>query len=326
MDNPRPAKASAVKEVRSRLDRADAVIVSEYRGLKVKDLAALRRSLAPLGGEYRIYKNTLARIAAGDRGHDGFEDLLIGPTALTFVQGDAAAVTKLLRDFARANPMLVIKGGLLGKSVLGPSATVALADLPSREVLLARLAGALAAPMQIMAGLLAAVPRNFAYGLSALRDKLAAGEPQAEAAQTEPETAQAGSETAQAEPEAAEAKPEAAQAEPEAAQAEPEAAEPEAAQAEPEEAEAVAAQPEAVEAEAVEAESAQAEEAEPEATEPGAAPFEAAPPEAAEAVAAQPEAVEAEAAQAEEEAAQAEEEAAQAEEEAAQPEETEPKA
>lgn len=176
MDNPRPAKVAVVEEVRSRLDQADAVIVTEYRGLKVKDLAALRRTLAPLGGEYRIYKNTLARIAASGHAGDGFEDLLTGPTGLTFVQGDAAAITKTLRDFARANPLLVIKGGLLGKSVLGPSATVALADLPSREQLLARLAGALAAPMQTMAGLLAAVPRNFAYGLAALRDKQAGPE------------------------------------------------------------------------------------------------------------------------------------------------------
>lgn len=80
-------------------------------------------------------------------------------------------MTKALRDFARANPLMLIKGGLLGRSVLGAEATVALADLPSREVLLARLAGGLAAPMQTFAGLLAAVPRNFAYGLAALRDQ-----------------------------------------------------------------------------------------------------------------------------------------------------------
>jgi large subunit ribosomal protein L10 len=176
MDNPRPDKVAVVDEVRSRIDEADAVIVTEYRGLKVKDLAALRRNIAPLGAEYRIYKNTLVRLAAEQR-PDGFVDLVSGPTALTFVQGDAAAVTKALRDFARANPLLVIKGGLLGNSVLGAQATTALADLPSREVLLARLAGALAAPMQSLAGLLAAVPRNFAYGLAALRDERASGAP-----------------------------------------------------------------------------------------------------------------------------------------------------
>ncbi len=177
MGNPRPEKVAVVDDVRARLDQADAVIVTEYRGLKVKDLAALRRSLAPLGGEYRIFKNTLVRIAADQGAPESFAELLVGPTALTFVRGDAAAVTKALRDFARANPLMVIKGGLLGTSVLGVEATVALADLPSREVLLARLAGGLAAPMQAMAGLLAAVPRNFAYGLAALRDQReAAGE------------------------------------------------------------------------------------------------------------------------------------------------------
>lgn len=176
MDNPRPDKVAVVDEVRARMDEADAVIVTEYRGLKVKDLAALRRNIAPLGAEYRIYKNTLVRLAAEQR-PEGFVDLVAGPTALTFVQGDAAAVTKALREFARANPLLVIKGGLLGDSVLGAQAAAALADLPPREVLLARLAGALAAPMQSFAGLLAAVPRNFAYGLAALRDERAAGAP-----------------------------------------------------------------------------------------------------------------------------------------------------
>jgi large subunit ribosomal protein L10 len=173
MDNPRPEKVAVVDEVRERLRQADAVIVTEYRGLKVKDLAALRRSIAPLGAEYRVFKNTLVRIAASDD-LEGFAELLSGPTALAFVDGDAAAVTKTLREFSKANPLLLIKGGLLGNSVLGPEATAALADLPSREVLLARLAGALAAPLQNLAGLFAAVPRNFAYGLSALRDKRSA--------------------------------------------------------------------------------------------------------------------------------------------------------
>ena len=173
MDNPRPEKVAVVDEVRERLRKADAVIVTEYRGLKVKDLAALRRSIAPLGAEYRVFKNTLVRIAASDD-LEGFASLLTGPTALAFVDGDAAAVTKTLREFSKTNPLLLIKGGLLGNSVLGPEATAALADLPSREVLLARLAGALAAPLQNLAGLLAAVPRNFAYGLSALRDKRSA--------------------------------------------------------------------------------------------------------------------------------------------------------
>ncbi|MGH9105631.1 MAG: 50S ribosomal protein L10 [Acidimicrobiales bacterium] len=173
MEDPRPAKVAVVDEVVARLDQSDAVIVTEYRGLKVKELEALRRTIAPLGAEYRVYKNTLVRIAADRHGPEGFRDMLAGPTGLAFVRGDAAAVTKSLREFARANPMLTIKGGLLDSSVLGPAATAALADLPSREQLLARLAGAMEAPLQSMAGLLSALPRNFAYGLAALRDKRA---------------------------------------------------------------------------------------------------------------------------------------------------------
>ncbi len=171
MDNPRPEKVALVEQVRSRIDEASAVIVTEYRGLKVKDLEALRRSLAPLGGEYRVYKNTLARLAAGRSAAPELAGLLDGPTALAFVRGDAAAVTKALREFSRANPLLVIKGGVLGSSVLGAADISALADLPPREVLLARLAGSLLAPVQSLAGLLAALPRNFAYGLAALVDQ-----------------------------------------------------------------------------------------------------------------------------------------------------------
>ena len=173
MDNPRPEKVATVEQVRARLEESDAVIVTEYRGLKVKDLEALRRSLAPLGAEYRVYKNTLARIAAGQSAADGFAGLLTGPTGLTFVKGDAVAVARAMRDFSRASPALLIKGGLLGGSVLGADAALALADLPPREQLLARLAGALAAPLRGMASALAAVPRNFAYGLAALRDERA---------------------------------------------------------------------------------------------------------------------------------------------------------
>ncbi len=171
MNNPRPEKVTVVDEVRSRIDKAAAVIVTQYRGLKVKDLEVLRRSLAPLGGEYRVYKNTLARLAAEKSVAPGLANILEGPTALTFVSGDAAAVTKALREFARANPLLVLRGGALGSSVLAAEGMAALADLPSREVLLARLAGGLAAPMQGLASLLAALPRNFAYGLAALVDK-----------------------------------------------------------------------------------------------------------------------------------------------------------
>jgi large subunit ribosomal protein L10 len=171
MDNPRAEKVAVVDEVRARLDASSAAILTEYRGLTVKDVARLRDTLRPIGGTYKIYKNTLVRFAARDLGIEGLDSLLEGPTAIAFVDGDAAAVAKALRDFARANPILIVKGGVLGTTVLSAGETSALADLPSREVLLARLAGGLAAPMQRFAGLLQALPRNFAYGLKALIDQ-----------------------------------------------------------------------------------------------------------------------------------------------------------
>lgn len=176
MDNPRPEKVAVVDEVRAQFGQAAAALLTEYRGLKVKELAQLRQSLRGVGGEYRVYKNTLVRFAVRDLGFEDLESMLEGPTGLAFVSGDAAAVAKALRDFARANPALVIKGGLLGTKVLDAREATALADLPSREVLLARLAGGLAAPLQQLAGLMAALPRNFAYGLKALADQRG-GEP-----------------------------------------------------------------------------------------------------------------------------------------------------
>lgn len=171
MDNPRPEKVAVVEEVRGRLESAEATILTEYRGLKVAELAELRRALRVAGGEYRVYKNTLVRFAVRDLGLDGLEELLGGPTALTFVTGDAVEVAKALRDYARANPALVVKGGVLGSRALSADSARALADVPPRPVLLARLAGGLAAPMQQFAGLLQALPRNFAYGLQALIDQ-----------------------------------------------------------------------------------------------------------------------------------------------------------
>jgi large subunit ribosomal protein L10 len=181
LDNPRSEKVAVVDEVREHFDSSSAAILTEYRGLKVKDLATLRRSLRASGGEYKIYKNTLVTLAAREAGLAGLEPMLVGPTAVAFVKGDAAAVAKALRDYSRTNPLLVIKGGVLGDKVIGPSETTALAELPSREVLLAQFAGALAAPMQQLAGLLQALPRNLAYGLAALRDKKEAESPAAAA-------------------------------------------------------------------------------------------------------------------------------------------------
>ena len=196
MDNPRAEKVAVVDEVRDRLSSANAALLTEYRDLGVGELARLRRSLREAGGEYKIYKNTLVRFAVRELGLDDLEALLVGPTAIAFVQTDAAGVAKALRDFARTNPNLVIKGGLLGAKVLTANDAGALADLPSRDQLLAQLAGAIAAPLQTFAGLLQALPRNLAYGLQALIDKQG-GVP--EAAAPEPSVPEAAApETAEA--------------------------------------------------------------------------------------------------------------------------------
>jgi large subunit ribosomal protein L10 len=209
MENPRPEKVAVVDEVKSKLDSSSGAILTEYRGLKVSELAELRRALRAAGGEYKIYKNTLVRFAVADLGLTELNEMLTGPTAIAFVDGDAAAVAKALRDYSRTNPNLVVKGGLLGGNILSSGGAAALADLPSREVLLARLAGGLAAPLQKMAGLLQALPRNFAYGLKALIDQGGApGAPQAEAPAPEapaPETPASESEAASAEAPEAEA-------------------------------------------------------------------------------------------------------------------------
>ncbi|HLI75273.1 MAG TPA: 50S ribosomal protein L10 [Acidimicrobiales bacterium] len=238
MEKPRPEKVAVVDEVRNRLDSADAAILTEYRGLTVTELAELRRALAPVGGDYKIYKNTLVRLAVAGGDHGALEPLLEGPTAIAFVSGEVSAVAKALRDYARTYPSLVVKGGLYPDGFLSREDLTRLADLPPRDVLLAQLAGALAAPLRQLAGLMQALPRNMAYGLAALVDQRG-GAPEAapeaatatdeaatdeaataEAATAEPATAEAPSaETAPSDAEAA-AAPETADTETEAPAAE----------------------------------------------------------------------------------------------------------
>ena len=172
---PRPEKVAVVDEIRAKVAEADATVLTEYRGLKVHELADLRASLRPTGTEYKVFKNTLARRAMDGPELDSMVSLLEGPVAIAFVRGDAAAAAKALRDFAKGNPALVVKGGLLGGKVLEPNAIEALAELPSREVLLAQIAGAFQAPLVKAAGLFQALPRNLAYGVKALIDQRIAG-------------------------------------------------------------------------------------------------------------------------------------------------------
>jgi large subunit ribosomal protein L10 len=198
MENPRPDKVAVVDEVRERLDSTSAALLTEYRGLDVTAISDLRRALRQVGGEYKIYKNTLVRFAARDLGLE-LEELLTGPTAIAFITerpdgspGDAVDVAKALRDFARTNPSLIVKGGVLGTKPLTADEARSLAEVEPREVLLAKLAGAIAAPMVQFAGLLEALPRNFAYGLKALIDQqggVPEEAPTAEEPAAEPEAA-----------------------------------------------------------------------------------------------------------------------------------------
>jgi large subunit ribosomal protein L10 len=169
---PRPDKVAIVEEIAGKLNESVAV----YRGMSVGQLADLRTPLRAAGAEHKVYKNTLARIAATDAGYESLTEHLLGPTALTFVTGDSVAAAKALLDQSKVNPLLVIKGGVLGDAPMSADDIKALASLPSREVLLAQLAGAFQAPLVKTAGLLQALPRNFAYGLSALIDQKAAAE------------------------------------------------------------------------------------------------------------------------------------------------------
>ncbi|MBA3303303.1 MAG: 50S ribosomal protein L10 [Acidimicrobiia bacterium] len=212
MENPRPEKVAVVDEVRERLSGAPAALLTEYRGLKVAELAALRQALREAGGEYKVYKNTLVRFAARDLGLE-LEELLTGPTGIAFATEDAVGVARVLRDFGRTNPALVVKGGVLGTAPLTAEQARALADVPPREVLLARFAGGLAAPLQQFAGLLQALPRNFAYGLAALIDAKGGPEPApADTPEAEPEPA---ADTAPPDPVAAGPEPGPVPAEPE---------------------------------------------------------------------------------------------------------------
>lgn len=206
MDEPKADKVAIVQEVRERLDAASASVVTEYRGLTVKEIADLRRSLSEAGSDYKIFKNTLVRRAVVETDHRSLEPLLVGPTAIAFVRDDVSAVAKALRDFSRTYPSLVIKGGLLDGALLSERDLAALADLPSREVLLSQFAGALAAPLRQLASLLEAMPRNLAYGFQALIDSRGEGQApsppaaSSEAAADEAPVANADPETVNDEP------------------------------------------------------------------------------------------------------------------------------
>jgi len=174
---PRPDKVAVVDEVSQRLTDATATVLTEYRGLSVDDLAELRAKLRESDASYRVVKNTLTRLAARDAGFDIPDDLLVGPTAITFCAGDPVAAAKVLRAFSRQHPELVIKGGVLDGRLLDAAETTRLADLESREELLARLAGLMQAIIAQPARLAQANLSKLARLVAALQDKKA-DEPQ----------------------------------------------------------------------------------------------------------------------------------------------------
>ncbi len=167
----RADKQAAVADIVESFNEATGAVLTEYRGLTVKQLQDLRRSLGE-NANYAVVKNTLAKIAAKDAGIDGFDDLLNGPTAIAFINGDVVEAAKGLRDFAKANPALVIKGGYLDGKTMDPSEIARLADLESREVLLGKIAGGMLASLSQAVYLLNAPLAQTARLAGALQQKL----------------------------------------------------------------------------------------------------------------------------------------------------------
>ena len=163
-------KAAAVAEITESFRGANAAVLTEYRGLTVAEITELRRSLGSTT-KYAVVKNTLTKIAAREAGVEGLDDLLNGPTAVAFVTGDPVEAAKGLRDFSRAHPTLVVKGGVLDGRPLSVDEIRRLADLESREVLLAKLAGAMQGSLAKAVGLFAAPLSQAARLAAALRDK-----------------------------------------------------------------------------------------------------------------------------------------------------------
>jgi large subunit ribosomal protein L10 len=169
---PTEAKRESVAELREVLSTSRTLIVSEYRGLTVKEIAEIRRALNKQDVTYRIVKNRLMRIAAQDSVGEALSPLLVGPTAIAF-GNDESSTARAVIDATRPYRVVTITGAVLGDRAISADAVRNLASLPSREVLLAKLAGGMQAPVATLAGLLAANIRNLGYALSQVRDQKA---------------------------------------------------------------------------------------------------------------------------------------------------------
>jgi large subunit ribosomal protein L10 len=212
----RPDKAAAVAEIVDSFNESAGAVLTEYRGLTVKQLQDLRRALGE-NANYAVVKNTLTKLAAQEAGVEGFDDLLNGPTAIAFINGDLVEAAKGLRDFAKANPALVIKGGFVDGASMDAAEIAKLADLESREVLLGKLAGAMLASLSQAVYLLNAPIAQAARLAGALQAKaeqdpsiLQGGAGEQPAAAEAPADAEAAEEAPAEEPPAAESDAEAA--------------------------------------------------------------------------------------------------------------------
>ena len=178
----RAVKEATVAELTERFQSSSGAVLTEYRGLTVAQVRELRQALGD-DATFAVVKNTLTKLAAKDAGvADEFSALLVGPSAIAFVGGDVVQAAKGLREFSRANPLLVIKGGVLEGKTMTPAEISRLADLESRDVLLAKLAGAMKASLSGAAASFAALPAQMARLLAALEEKKAAAGPAADAA------------------------------------------------------------------------------------------------------------------------------------------------
>ena len=204
----RPNKASTVAELADHFRTSNAAVLTEYRGLTVAQLKSLRRTLGSTV-TYAVVKNTLTKIAAKEAGVAGVDDLLAGPSAIAFVKGDAVDAAKVIKNFAKENPALVIKGGYMDGKALSASDIQKIADLESREVLLSKLAGAMKAKQSQAAALFAAPLAQTARALGALQTKLES-DPSAVASASAAAPAEAPAEEVQAVAETVEATEDAA--------------------------------------------------------------------------------------------------------------------
>jgi large subunit ribosomal protein L10 len=183
---PTQAKAAVISEITERFQNSSAAVLTEYRGLTVAQLTQLRRSLGE-GSSYAVVKNTLTKRAADEVGFSDLGPLLNGPTAIAFIEGDPVEAAKAIRDFARANPLLVVKGGVVDGRTVDASEVTRLADVEPREVLLAKLAGAMKGNLTKAAGLFQAPLSQVARLAEALKEKKPAeGAAPAEAAAEAP--------------------------------------------------------------------------------------------------------------------------------------------